>query len=518
MKIGSNTMIKWPKQITATLVEQLIKAEKDLQKAILIFDAATGEYTNGFRHDLSTFGLMISRFVSVNQFRAAEDMLNRMKDEKCNITEDIFLSICRGYGRVHKPLEAIRVFQRMKEYDCEPTHKSYITVFSILADENQLKLALRFYRCMRELGIPPSVTSLNVLIKALCKNSGTMDAALRIFREMPNRGCIPDSYTYGTLINGLCRFEKISEAKELFMEMSDKGCSPTVVTYTSVIHGLCQSNNLDEAMGLLQEMKSKGIEPNVFTYSSLMDGLCKGGCSSQAMALLEIMLSKRHKPNMVTYSTLIHGLCKEGKLREALEILDRMKLQGLKPDAGLYSKIIIGFCDVHKFQKAANFLDEMVLEGISPNRLTWSLHVRIHNTVVQGLLSEIDPNRAFQLYLSMRTRGLSVEAKTFDSLVHCFCKKGDLHKAARIFEEMVVDGCIPDEGTWTAIVSGFWDRKKVREAAESIQIEVIAFQAIARETKGSGRMSGKNFGLAVLVSHDIVAMDVANYGKNSIDF
>ncbi|KAE9461866.1 hypothetical protein C3L33_06205, partial [Rhododendron williamsianum] len=325
-------MIKWPKQITATLVEQLIKAEKDLQKAVLIFDAATGEYTNGFRHDLSTFGLMISRFVSVNQFRAAEDMLNRMKDEKCNITEDIFLSICRGYGRVHKPLEAIRVFQRMKEYDCEPTHKSYITVFSILADENQLKLALRFYR-------------------------GTMDAALRIFREMPNAGVFP---------------------------------IPT-----------------------------------------------------------------------------------QGKLREALEILDRMKLQGLKPDAGLYSKIINGFCDVHKFQKAANFLDEMVLEGISPNRLTWSLHVRIHNTVVQGLLSGIDPNRAFQLYLSMRTRGLSVEAKTFDSLVHCFCKKGDLHKAARIFEEMVVDGCIPDEGTWTAIVSGFWDRKKVREAAESIQIEVI---------------------------------------------
>ncbi|KAH7836730.1 hypothetical protein Vadar_004881 [Vaccinium darrowii] len=413
-------MIKWPKQITVNLVEQLIKAEKDLQKAILIFDAASGEYNNGFRHDHSTFGLMISRFVSANQFRAAEDMLDRMKDEKCNITEDIFLSICRGYGRVHKPLEAITVFQRMKEYECEPTLKSYITVFSILADENQLKLALKFYRYMRELGIPPSVTSLNVLIKALCKNSGTMDAALRIFREMPIRGCIPDAYTYGTLINGLCRFDKIGVAKELFMEMSDKGCSPTVVTYTSLIHGLCRSNNMDEAMGLLEEMKSK-----------------------------------------------------EGKLRESLEILDRMKLQGLKPDAGLYCKIINGFCDVHNFQKAANFLDEMVLEGISPNRVTWSLHVRIHNTVVQGLLTESDPNRAFQLYLSMRTRGLSVEARTFDSLVNCFCKKRDLHKAARIFEEMVVDGCLPDEGTWTVVVSGFWDRKKAWEAAELVQVKLI---------------------------------------------
>ncbi|KAM7510799.1 hypothetical protein LguiB_009674 [Lonicera macranthoides] len=466
-------MIKWPKQITASLVQQLIRAEKDLQKAILVFDAAAAEYANGFRHDNNSFGLMISRLLSANQFKPAEDLLDRMKDEKCLITEDIFLSVCRAYGRVHKPHDVIRIFQKMKEYDCEPTQKSYITVFAILVAENQLKVALRFYKYMREIGIPPSVASLNVLIKALCKNSGTMDAALHIFREMPNRGCTPDSYTYGTLISGLCRLGKIAEAKELFTEMNVKGCSPSVVTYTSLIHGLCQLTNLDEAMGLLEEMKNGGIEPNVYTYSTLMDGLCKGGHSSKAMELLEIMVGKRHQPNVITYSTLINGLCKEGKLREALEILDRMKLQGKKPDAGLYCKLINGFCDVHKFQEAANFLDEMVLAGISPNRLTWGLHVRVHNTVVRGLCSESDPNRAFQLYLSMCSRGISVEAKTFDFLVNYFCKKGDLHKSARIVDQMVLDGCVPDKGIWSTMVGGFWGRRKVREATEFVLFELM---------------------------------------------
>ncbi|XP_059670564.1 pentatricopeptide repeat-containing protein At5g46100 [Cornus florida] len=471
--MARKAMIKWPKEITSTLVERLIRAERDLHKAINIFDAATAEYTNGFRHDQNTFSLMISRLVSGNQFRSAEDLLNRMKDEKCNITEDIFLSICRAYGRVHRPLDAIRIFRKMKEYECPPTVKSYITIFSILVDENQLKIALWFYRYMREKGITPTVVSLNVLIKALCKNSGTLDAAFRIFHEMPNHGCIPDSYTYGTLINGLCRSGKISEAKELFAEMDIKGCSPTVVTYTSLIHGLCHSNNMDEAMGLFNKMLSKGIEPNVYTYSSLMNGLCKSGHCSQAMEILEIMVTKRHVPNIITYSTLIHGFCKEGKLREGLEILDRMKVQGLKPDAGLYWKIINGFCEVKKFQEAANFLDEMVLGGVSPNRLNWSLHVRIHNTVVQGLCTVSIPNRAFQLYLSMRTRGISVEAKTFDFLVKFFCKKGDLHRGGWIVDEMVLDGCIPDEGTWSAVVGVFWERRKVREAAELLQVELI---------------------------------------------
>ncbi|PQP96494.1 pentatricopeptide repeat-containing protein [Prunus yedoensis var. nudiflora] len=205
-------------------------------------------------------------------------------------------------------------------------------------------------------------------------------------------------------------------------------------------------------------MKTKGNTPNVFTYSSLMDGICKGGRSSQAMELLDLMVSKRHKPNNITYSTLLHGFCEEGKLQEALDILDRMKLQGLKPDAGLYGKVISSFCNICYFQEAANFLDEMVLGGVSHNRLTWSLHLRIHNAVVQGLCSSGDSNRACQLYLSMRTTGgggISIDMKTFDTLVKCICKKGELHKAYRIVDEMVLDGCAPDEGIWlSSIVLG----------------------------------------------------------------
>ncbi|KAF3450563.1 hypothetical protein FNV43_RR06652 [Rhamnella rubrinervis] len=178
---------------------------------------------------------MISRLVSSNQFRSAEALFNRMKEEKCTITEGIFLPICRAYGRVHRPLAAIRVFRKMEDFQFTPTQKSYITIFAILVEEDQLKLAF----------------------------SGTMDAAPRMFHEMANRWFNPDSYTYGTLIYGLCKLGRVGEAKELFKEMESKACMPSVVTYTNMIHGLCLCNNLDEAMGLFEEMKSKGISSNV---------------------------------------------------------------------------------------------------------------------------------------------------------------------------------------------------------------------------------------------------------------
>ncbi|KAK7302838.1 hypothetical protein RJT34_13735 [Clitoria ternatea] len=470
--MGSRTLFKWPKQITNSLVAQLIQSEKDIHKAVLMFDSATAEYGNGFCHDQKTFGLIISRLVTANQFRSAEGILQRMKLENCKVTEDIILSICRGYGRVHRPLDAIRVFHKMEDFQLSPTQKAYLTILDILVEENHVKRAIGFYKEMREMGIPPSVVSLNILIKALCKNKETVDSALKIFHEMPNRGCLPDSYTYGTLINGLCRLGRIGEAKELFEEMGQKGISASVVTYSSLIHGMCQSDNLDEAISLLEEMKRNGIEPNVFTYSSLIDGLCKNAHSSQAMELLEVMVRKHCLPNMVTYSSLIDGLCKEGKLCEAVEILDRMRIQGLKPNVGLYGKIISGLCAAGRYQEAANFIDEMVLGGTSPNRVSWSLHVRMHNMVVQGLCNNIDSPRAFQLYLSMRTRGISVEIGTFNCLMKCFCKRGDLNKAARILDEMVLDGCVPDEALWNVVIGGLWDRKKVRESTELLLAEL----------------------------------------------
>ncbi|GKC54395.1 pentatricopeptide repeat-containing protein [Tanacetum coccineum] len=356
----SKAIIKWPKQVTTMLAKQLIKAERNVEKALIVFDSASAEYAHGFRHDEKTYGVIVMKLLYANEFRRAEDIVERIRKDKCKVTDDIFLVMCRAYGRVHKPHDVMRIFQKMKEYECEPTLKAYITVFSILVDENQLKVALKFYR----LG-------------------------------------------------------KISEANELLKEMEAKGCSPSVVTYTSLIHGLFQLNYLDEAKALLQEMEA-----------------------------IKVMISKRHKPNMVTYSTLLHGLCKEKNLRDGLKIFDRMKLQELKPDAGLCWKIIDLFYDGHKFQEAANFLDEMVFEGIPIKRVTWSLHVKIHNTVVRGLCNANDSNLAFQIYNSMRNKGISVEAETFLCLVSPFCKKKrDLNKTMCVFNEMVSDGCTPGEDT-----------------------------------------------------------------------
>ena len=102
-------MFKWLKEITPSQVIKLMIAEKDKEKLISVFDSATAEYANGFLHDQSSFGYTVSRLVSANKIKAAEDRIARMKTENCADSEDVLLLISRGYGRVHMPFDSLRI-------------------------------------------------------------------------------------------------------------------------------------------------------------------------------------------------------------------------------------------------------------------------------------------------------------------------------------------------------------------------------------------------------------------------
>ncbi|KAH0855532.1 hypothetical protein HID58_006815 [Brassica napus] len=186
-------MFKWLKEITPSQVIKLMIAEKDKEKLISVFDSATAEYANGFLHDQRSFGYTVSRLVSANKIKAAEDRIARMKTENCADSEDVLLLISRGYGRVHMPFDSLRIL-------------------TVILPTRVTLLFLRFsWKRIR---------------------------------------CDLDSYTYGTLISGFCRFGRIDQAKKLFEMMVERDCLP--VTYTSMIHYLCGSMNVEEALRYLE--------------------------------------------------------------------------------------------------------------------------------------------------------------------------------------------------------------------------------------------------------------------------
>ncbi|XP_078164037.1 pentatricopeptide repeat-containing protein At5g46100-like [Carex rostrata] len=445
--------MKWSSPLAPSQLLRLIRSEPDSLSALRLFDAATA---SGSCPDPASISLLGSRLAASGHFTLCFSLLSQSLSPA---PEPAFLSLLRSLGRSRRPLSALRLFRiAPKSLRLPHSAKSYNTVLSLLVSNNQAPLALSLYNEMRKENIAPTLGTYNVMLKGLCV-SGSVEKAVRLFQGMDE----VDACSYNTVMDGLCKVGRLQEAKELFDEMPNKGIEATVVSFTTLIHWFLKSRKVDCAMEVFSEMCNRRISPNVVTYSSLIDGLCKEGQSVMAVHLLNRMVKERISPNAITYSSLISGLCKEERLNEAMQVFDRMRLQGKKPDAGLFCKIICGLCITGRVREASNYLDEMVLSGISPNRLTWSLHVRIHNDVILCLCKEAAQfARAFQVYLCTRTRGISVERKTFQVLVDCLCKRGEGEMASRVVHDMLLERCLPERETWHSIVSFILEKEESR--------------------------------------------------------
>ncbi|XP_078438610.1 uncharacterized protein LOC144709081 [Wolffia australiana] len=457
---------RWGKSISPSQVVEMIRAEKNTAKALLIFDSATAEYPSGFRHDHHTFSLIIARLAAANQTHLAETLLSRMADELPSPSEAPFLSLISAYAKSHRPLQSLRLFRQMESsLPLPPSPHAQITLFSILVRSNQLKLAHQFYRRMRQDGTHNSTPAYNVLLSAFCKSPATIATALKVFDEMPSRGCPPDAYTYTTLISGLAKLGRTDQAMALFREMKNEKLPPNVVTFSGLIHGLCLNGKLDEALEVFSSMGSSGVAPNGVTYGCLMAGLCKGGRAGEGVRLLERMVREGVEPGRFVYCAVVRGLCREGRAGEGAAVLDRMRLQGLAPDAGLCGKVVAGLCHGGRAEDAANLLDEV---AVAPSRVTWGLVARTHNLVARSLCAAGSGARARQVQRRMKAMGISAEPETYSLIVSSLCRLGEVLRACAVVQDMVAEGCAPDEPAWAAVATGLCRRRAAGAAAVAL--------------------------------------------------
>ncbi|KAK1325418.1 Pentatricopeptide repeat-containing protein [Acorus calamus] len=319
--------LKWTNEITPAQVYALIRSERDIHKALLIFDSASA--TPSFTHDTSTFSLMLSRLASSHQFRPTERLLRLMSPPPSASTLHPLLL---AYGRAHRPLDALRLFRSMRDsFRCEPSERSYVTVLSVLVDGNLLKLAHSFYREMKDANFGQSVAALNVLVKAFCRGERTLEyaEAFEILDRMRLQGFKPDAGMYGKLVGCLCGSRRFREAANYLDEMVLSGVSPNKVTrpvhvrmHNGVVRGLCEENDLNRAYSQYLCMQTRGVAVDAETFSCLVGCLSKAGDLNRAARVVEDMVGEGHTPDEGAWGEIVGAFWRQRKVREEVVQVD----------------------------------------------------------------------------------------------------------------------------------------------------------------------------------------------------
>ncbi|MQL90443.1 hypothetical protein Taro_023027, partial [Colocasia esculenta] len=320
---------------------EVLKVFRGLKNSDLVLDAYRKLASRkDYKPNEALYSLLIDKLVSAKKFGIIEGILERIKFEKCRVSDDFFYKVIKIYGNVaNHPEQAIKTLFKMPEFHCWPKVRTFNFVLNMLVCSKQFDVIHDVYLHAPRLGVTLDTCCFNILIKGLC-NCGKIDSAFLLLDEIPKQGCKPNVKTYSTLMYSLCKNHRVKEAFDLYERMEANGCYPDTVTFNILISGLCRQGKVAEGMEFLKKMKLKGCHPNSGTYQALLHGFLRSEQFVKAKELLDLMLSEGCCPSILSFKLLIEGFCQENLLSDAESVLKQMVHQGFVPRVGTWKKLL----------------------------------------------------------------------------------------------------------------------------------------------------------------------------------
>ncbi|KAI3906366.1 hypothetical protein MKW92_017892 [Papaver armeniacum] len=195
---------------------------------------------------LETFTMLLNailrRFNKLNvsyvYLHAVRSLLKQMKISGV-VPDTVALNyIIKAYSMCLDMDEAIKVYQEMGLYGCEPNEYTYSYLAKGLCEKGRVSEGVGYYKEMRE-----------------------------------KKGLVPTSSTYMILICSLSMERRYEEATEIMFDMLKNSMVPDLLTYKTLLEGLCREGKEDEAFELLEEVRKKQGAMGDRTYKNILNGL-----------------------------------------------------------------------------------------------------------------------------------------------------------------------------------------------------------------------------------------------------
>jgi len=327
-------------------------------------------------------------------------------------------------------------------------------------------------------------------IKA-CGQAWDVQGVWVLWGEMKTNNVLPTSITLGCMVEALvvngCTVDAWQLVKQIWSDESSTALVNTVI-YSTILKGFSNARDVERVMAIYEEMRGLGVQPNTITYNTILNAFAQGSAMDRAPALLEDMKMAMPpvEPDIVTYSTIVKGFCNSGSLDRALQILSEMKASGkFEADELMYNSLLDGCAKEHRPDDALKLLADMKKSGVTPSNYTLSMLVKL-----MGRCRRL--SQAFTLVEDIKQEyGLKVNIQVYTCLIQACFNNRQASKAVALHEQIIKEGLLPDEMTYTVLMKGCLQAGLNDRAA---QYKVLQAETCKSQAKGKGKGSSRSSG------------------------
>lgn len=354
---------------------------------------------------------------------------------------------------------ALKVFELVRVQEWYTAEEStYIKLLSMLAKVKQPAAAATLLESFLQDKLRPTPSIFTALLTVYTE-SKLFHKALELFESMPLfEGCLPDKYAYTAMIKGCCEAGRYDQAGNLFQQMLIEGVEPSLVTYNTLIFGYGKAGLFREIEGVLTLMRSNGVEPDTVTWNTLIRVFGLYNRIPEMEQAYEGLLGQSLLPDTITLNSLISAYGRAGLYGKMECVMDYMRRYRYPMTTVTYNIVIELYGKAGRIEQMDMAFKDMKARGVKPNCMTFS-----------SILSAYGKHENWHMVEKIMRQVYNYNAAdtaVYNAAIDAYRRAQNFEDMEKMFEEMKLEGFVPDAITYTVMIEAYKRVRKFDRAQE----------------------------------------------------
>ncbi|KAF8393283.1 hypothetical protein HHK36_021524 [Tetracentron sinense] len=273
----------------------------------------------------------------------------------------------------------------------------------------------------------------NALLSMFVRFGNLLDAWF-VFGKMEER----DVFSWNVMVGGYAKSGFFDEALNLYHRMLWVGIKPDVYTFPCVLRTCGGVPDLARGREVHVHVIRFGFESDIDVINALITMYAKCGDVRSARLLFDGM----PKRDRISWNAMISGYFENGKCVEGLSLFIMMMGLSVNPDLMTMTSVISA-CELLGNGRLGKEIHGYVI------RTEFGVEVSVYNSLIQMYSSVGNLEEAEKVFCRMGSK----DVVSWTSIISSYEKNGLPDKAVEAYEQMDLEGVMPDEVTIASVLS-----------------------------------------------------------------